>query len=166
MLASLLQWIFGVKLGILPVAYWKGFAYTILPVFSVAVSRIAGNTRSMRANLLETMSQDYSVTAKAKGLSESAILLRHQFRNSIVPMVTSLGTDIASIVMGSMVIEQIFVLPGLGLYYVNSIKALDYTMVMGITIFYGVVLVFMNFIVDLLYGLIDPRIRIHSSVKV
>lgn len=160
-IASIVQWVFGVKLGILPVAYWRGFSYTILPVFTIAIGRIAGTTRNMRANILEVMSQDYSVTAKAKGLSEPAILLKHQIRNSIAPMITGLGVEIASIVLGSMVIEQIFVLPGLGLYYTNAIRSLDYTMVMGITIFYGTILVFMNFLIDICYGLIDPRIRIH-----
>jgi len=159
-LASVLQWVFGVKLGILPVAYWRGPSYAILPVMTIAVARIAGTTRAMRANVLDVMSQDYSVTAKAKGLSEPAILMRHQLRNSITPMITGLGVEIASVFLGSMVIEQIFILPGLGLYYTNAIRSLDYTMVMGITIFYGAVLVFMNFIIDLLYVVIDPRISI------
>jgi oligopeptide transport system permease protein len=162
-LASMMQWIFGVQLGVLPVAFWRGPAYAVLPVITLSMARIAGNTRGMRANFLEAMSQDYSVTAKAKGLSEPEITMKHQFRNSILPMITGLGPDLAAIVLGSMIVEQIFVLPGLGLYFVQAIQALDYTMVMGITIFYGTILVFLNFLVDLSYGLIDPRIRIHEA---
>ncbi|MCL2006456.1 MAG: ABC transporter permease [Treponema sp.] len=159
-LAAMLQWVFGVRLGILPVAGWRTFSHTIMPVFAVALAGIAGTTRSMRANVLEVISQDYSTTAKAKGLSEPAILLKHQLRNAIAPVITGLGVQIASVFLGSMVIEQIFVIPGLGLYYTQAIRALDYTMVMGITIFYGAILITMNFFIDLLYVLIDPRITI------
>ena len=115
----------------------------------------------MRANMLEVISQDYSLTAKAKGLGEWAVMFRHQIRNALVPMLTGLGMRVAGIIMGSLIIEQIFVLPGLGFYYTDAIKSLDYTMVMGITIFYSIILVFMNFLVDLSYGLVDPRIRVY-----
>jgi ABC-type dipeptide/oligopeptide/nickel transport system permease component len=122
---------------------------------------IAGETRSMRAMMLDVISQDYSVTAKAKGLGPWAITLRHQLRNAMVPMLTGLGMRVAGIIMGSLIIEQIFVLPGLGFYYTDAIKSLDYTMVMGLTVFYGAILVMMNFLVDLSYGLVDPRIRVY-----
>lgn len=160
-LATLMQWLFGVKLGILPVSGWKGFSYTIMPVLAMAMGSIAGETRSMRANMLEVISQDYSITAKAKGLGEWAVMFKHQVRNAMVPMLTGLGLRVAGIIMGSLIIEQIFVLPGLGFYYTDAIKSLDYTMVMGITVFYGTILVFMNFLVDLGYGLVDPRIRVY-----
>ena len=160
-LATLMQWLFGVKLGLLPISGWKGFSYSILPVFAMAMGSIASETRSMRANMLEVISQDYSITAKAKGLGEWAVMVRHQIRNALVPMLTGLGMRVAGIIMGSLIIEQIFVLPGLGFYYTDAIKSLDYTMVMGITIFYGIILVFMNFLVDISYGLVDPRIRIY-----
>ncbi len=158
--ATMLQWIFGVKLQILPIAYWRGFTHTILPVFAMSLGSIASEARAMRANMLEVSTQDYLVTAKAKGLSQRAIMFKHQIRNALVPMLTGMGLRAAGMIMGSLIIEQIFVLPGLGLYYTNAIKSLDYTMVMGLTIFYGSILIAMNFIVDLGYGLVDPRIRI------
>lgn len=158
--ATLLQWTFGVKLGVLPVAYWDGWRSKILPVLAMSFGTVAGEVRSMRANMLEVIGQDYCVTAKAKGLSERTIMFRHQIRNAMVPMITGLGMRIAGIIMGSLIVEQIFVLPGLGQYYTNAIRSLDYTMVMGLTIFYGAILIAMNFLVDLCYGLIDPRIRL------
>jgi oligopeptide transport system permease protein len=159
-LASLTQYLFGVKLGVLPIAGWKGYMYTILPTFAMSLGMIAGETRSMRASMLEVASQDYIKTAKAKGLSARQVVWRHQIRNALLPLLTGLGLRSASLLMGSLIIEQIFVIPGLGLYYTNAIRSLDYTMVMGLTIFYGSILVFTNFITDLSYGLVDPRVRV------
>lgn len=132
----------------------------VLPTLAMSFGMIAGEARSMRASMLEVSSEDYMKTAKAKGLSSWQIVWRHQIRNAILPLLTGLGLRAASLLMGSLIIEQIFVIPGLGLYYTNAIQSLDYTMVMGLTIFYGSILVFTNFLVDLSYGLVDPRIRI------
>lgn len=159
-LASLTQYLFGVQLEVLPIAGWKGFAHTILPTLAMSLGMIAGETRSMRASMLEVASQDYIKTAKSKGLSARQVVWRHQIRNAMLPLLTGLGLRAASLLMGSLIIEQIFVIPGLGLYYTNAIRSLDYTMVMGLTIFYGSILVFTNFLVDISYGLVDPRVRI------
>jgi oligopeptide transport system permease protein len=114
----------------------------------------------MRTLMLEVDRQDYLRTAKAKGLGPFAIVVFHQIRNAIIPMITNLGTEIAGMLMGSYVIEKIFSIPGMGAYFVTSIQGLDYTMVMGLVIFQAVIVVFANFAVDLLYGIIDPRIRV------
>ena len=104
--------------------------------------------------------QDYVKTAKAKGLSEGRIVWSHQIRNALIPVLTMLGPMVTSVLMGTFVIEKIFAIPGLGQHFVNSITGLDYTMTMGLTIFYGTFLVFANFLVDIAYGIVDPRIRI------
>lgn len=159
-LGSLLQWIFGVKLGVLPIAQWKSFAHTILPTIAMSIGTIASVTRTMRASMLEVSTSDYIKTAKAKGLSEPKIVWRHQIRNAMVPIITGLGPAVATTLMGSFIIEQLFAIPGIGKHFVESVQSLDYTTVMGLTIFFGVFLVMANFIVDILYGLVDPRIRV------
>lgn len=159
-IASLLQYIFAIKLKWLPVAQWKSFAYTILPTIALSIGSIAGKTRTMRTLMLEVISEDYVKTAKAKGLSSFKIVWSHQIRNAIIPMIPSLGMEIVSILMGSFVVEQIFAVPGIGAYFVESVQALDYTMTLGLTVFFGVFVVGANFIIDLIYGLIDPRIRV------
>lgn len=159
-IGSLLQWIFGVKTGLLPIAQWKGFSYSILPTITLSISTIASLTRTMRASMLEVENQDYMKTAKAKGLGEKEIVWRHQLRNAMIPIVTGLGPAVATTLMGSFIVEQLFSIPGIGKHFTESVQALDYTMVLGLTIFFGVFLVAANFIVDILYGIIDPRIRI------
>lgn len=157
---SLLQWVFGVKLGILPIAQWKSFEHTIMPTIAMAIGIIATVTRTMRASMLEVESADYIKTAKAKGLSSRKIITRHELRNAMVPIITGLGPAVAFTLMGSFIIEQLFAIPGIGKYFVESVQSLDYTTVMGLTIFFGTFLVMANFIVDILYGMIDPRIRV------
>lgn len=159
-MGSLLQFIFAVKLELLPMAQWKTEVHTILPTAALALSLLASLTRVMRASMLEVTTQDYIKTARAKGLSEGRIVWSHQIRNALVPIVTMLGPMVAGVLMGTFVIEKIFAIPGLGQHYVNSITGLDYTMTMGLTIFYGTFLVAANFLVDIAYGLIDPRIRV------
>ena len=159
-LASLLQYVFATELGWFPVAQWKGFAYTILPTLTLAIGSIAGKTRNMRTLMLEVISEDYVKTAKAKGLSSARIVWSHQIRNAIIPMIPSLGMEIVTILMGSFVVEQIFAIPGIGAYFVQSIQSLDYTMTLGLTVFFGVFVVSANFVIDLIYGLVDPRIRV------
>ena len=159
-LASLLQYVFAIQLGIFPVAQWKSFSYTILPTITLAVGAIAGKTRMMRTLMLEVITEDYVKTAKAKGLSAFQIVWSHQIRNAIIPMIPSMGMEIVSILMGSFVVEQIFAIPGIGAYFVSSVQSLDYTMTLGLTVFFGVFVVSANFIIDLIYGLVDPRIRV------
>lgn len=159
-IGTLLQYAFGVKIPILPIARWEGFEYTILPTIAMGMALVASLTRNMRASMLEVTQQDYIKTAKAKGLSSVQIVWNHQLRNALLPIVTMLGPMVASVLMGTFVIEQIFAIPGLGQHFVMSIQALDYTMTLGLTIFFGAFLVVANFLVDIAYGFIDPRIRI------
>ena len=126
----------------------------------LGLGTVAGNTRNMRASMLAITTQDYVKTARAKGLSPIRVVLKHQFKNSLVPIIPNLGVQIAGVLMGSFVVESMFLIPGLGRYFVDSVTNLDYPLIMGLTVFYGAFLVTMNLIVDVLYGLIDPRIRV------
>ncbi len=159
-LAAIMQLVFGVYLKWFPVSQWLSFRHTILPTIILALGIIAGHCRSMRTLMLEVGRQDYLKTAKSKGVSNVRIVVFHQIRNAILPMITGLGMEIASLLMGSFIIEKVFSIPGLGNYFVNSITGLDYTMTLGLVVFQATLVVFANFIVDLLYGLIDPRVRI------
>lgn len=159
-IGGLLQYVFAIKLKLLPVAQWKGFEYTILPSFALALSTLALIARLMRASMLEVTGQDYILTAEAKGLPIYKIVWRHQIRNAILPVVTVLGPIVAALITGTFVIEQIFAIPGLGKHYVIGIQNLDYTLVLGLTIFYGAFVILLNFIVDIIYGFVDPRIRV------
>lgn len=162
-LGSLLQYIFGLKLKLLPVARWEGFKYTILPVFGLSLSTMAIVARLMRSSMMEVKGQDYIITAESKGLTTFEIVTRHQIRNAIMPVVTVLGPITASILTGTFVIEQIYAIPGIGRFYVSAINDLDYSMILGMTVFFGIFLVTANFIVDIIYGIIDPRIRISGK---
>lgn len=159
-LGSLLQYVFALKLKLLPVARWMGFKYTILPVFGLSLYTVALITRLMRVSMLEVINQDYIMTAEAKGLSTFEVVWRHQIRNAILPVVTVLGPITAAVLTGTFVIEMIFAVPGMGKFYVQGIHDLDYSLILGMTVFYGVFLVAANFIVDIIYGFVDPRIRI------
>jgi len=159
-MGSVLQYFFGIKWGLLPVAQYLGFQYTILPSIAVGFYTLASISRLMRAGMLEVVQQDYIKTAKAKGLSKWRITWKHQIRNAIMPVVTMLGPVVAAVLTGTFVIEALFAIPGMGKYYVESVQMQDYTMVLGMTIFYGSFLIIANLLVDIAYGLIDPRIRL------
>ena len=156
----LLQYFFALKLKLFPVALWRGFRYTILPTVALSFYTTALLTRMMRASMLEVVGQDYIRVARAKGLSTVQILWRHQLRNAILPVVTVLGPVTAAILSGTFIIETIYAIPGMGKYYVNGIQNLDYSQILGMTIFYGTFLILANFVVDIIYGFIDPRIRV------
>jgi oligopeptide transport system permease protein len=158
--AALFQWIFGVWLEVLPVARWGTPAHYIMPVCALGASYIAYIARMMRTSMLDVLNQDYIRTARAKGLSSFAVTWKHTIRNAILPIVTILGVSFAGIVVGSFVIESIFAVPGIGKYFVQSITQQDYTLIMGTTIFYAAILILMMYIVDLFYGVVDPRIRL------
>lgn len=160
-IGPLLRYYVGVKWGLLPVAGWGTWREIVMPAAVMAIGTIAGCTRSMRASMLGVTTQDYVKTARAKGLHPVEVVMRHEFKNSMVPIVTGMGATIASTLMGSFVVEQIFLIPGLGKHFVNAVNTLDYPMIMGLTIFFGTFLIFMNFLVDLIYGIIDPRIRLY-----
>ena len=155
----LVRYIFGVQLRLLPATGWGTWQQSIMPIFVMALGRVAGVTRGMRASMLGTSTLDFIKTARSKGLTTAKVVMRHQFKNSLIPMVTGLGPAIAGIIMGSLVVEQIFVIPGLGRHFVMAVTSLDYPMVMGLTIFYGAFLVVMTLLVDIAYAFLDPRIR-------
>lgn len=159
-IGGLLQYFFGIKWGMFPVAQYKGLEYTVLPSIALGFYTLAMVSRLMRASMLEVVQQDYIKTAKSKGISKFRITYKHQIRNAIMPVVTVLGPTVASVLTGTFVIESIFAIPGMGKYYVQSVQNLDYTLILGMTVFYGAFLVVANMIVDILYGMIDPRIRI------
>lgn len=158
-IASVLIYIFSFRLNWLPtygVDTWKGY---ILPVIALGGYSVSYLARLMRSSLLEVMGQDYIRTARAKGLSETKVILRHAMRNALIPVITVLGPTVANLLTGSFVVEKIFAIPGLGVHFVNSVSQRDYTTIMGVTIFYATFLLAMIFIVDVFYCLIDPRIK-------
>ena len=159
-MGAVLQYFFGIKWGLLPVAKYIGFEYTILPSLALATYTLASVSRIMRSSMLEVVQQDYIKTARSKGLSDFRITAKHQIRNAIMPVMTVLGPTVASVLTGTFVIEAIYAIPGMGKYYVESVSNNDYSMVLGMTVFYGIFLVTCNLIVDILYGVADPRVRI------
>jgi oligopeptide transport system permease protein len=159
-IATLLMYVFAVKLRWLPVAMWGTPRHVILPMIALAGFPAAFFARLMRSSTLDVLSQDYIRTARAKGLSWYAVVVKHVVKNAILPVVTYLGPLVAGILTGSFVVENIFAIPGLGRYYVTSIYNRDYTTIMGVTIFYSAFLVLVNFLVDITYGWIDPRIKL------
>lgn len=162
-IAALLQYVFTVKLELLPTFGWGEFKYTILPTIAMCFGSIATYARYMRSNVLEVINQDYILTAQAKGVSPFNVVRKHVFRNAILPAITILGPQIAGIFTGSFVIEKIFGIPGLGFYYVSAINDRDYTMIIGTTIFFAALFVFSQLVVDLLYGVVNPRIRVSND---
>jgi ABC-type dipeptide/oligopeptide/nickel transport system permease component len=146
--------------SLLPVAGWGTLWHMLMPSLVLGLGTMAYLTRLMRSSMLEIVNADYIRTAKAKGLPPTRIFTRHQLRNAVLPVVTVLGPSIAAITTGGFVVELVFAIPGLGRYFVQAVQQLDYTVIMGTTVFYGAFLVFMVIIVDLLYGVIDPRVRL------
>ena len=151
--------IFSSKLGCVPsfgVGTWKHY---IGPVISVSVFSIAFISRLARTSVLEEMGKDYIRTARAKGTPEALVITRHALRNAMIPVVTYVGQMVAGIVTGSFVVEKVFGMPGIGYLFTESILNRDYTAIMGITVFFSVLLIISILIVDMLYVLIDPRIK-------
>jgi ABC-type dipeptide/oligopeptide/nickel transport system permease component len=146
--------------SILPVAGWGEFRHMLVPALVLGLSTMAYLTRLMRSSMLEVVNTDYIRTAKSKGLSPIRIFVYHQLRNAVLPVVTVLGPAIAAITTGGFVVELVFAIPGLGRYFVQAVQQLDYTVIMGLTVFYGGFLVFMVILVDIIYGFVDPRIRV------
>ncbi|NGX62138.1 MAG: Oligopeptide transport system permease protein OppB [Chlamydiae bacterium] len=159
-LAAFLQYFLSIKLDLLPVARWGTFQQSILPAISLAALPTAFVARLTRANMVEVLSMDYIKTARAKGLSQQAVLIKHAMRNALLPVVTYIGMLIANILTGSFIIEKVFGIPGLGQWFINSITNRDYTVIMGITVFYSFILLGAIFLVDLTYGWMDPRIKV------
>ena len=159
LLGSLLQYILGLKWGLFPIARWGSFWHTILPALSLAALPCAFITRLTRVNLIEVLKQDYIKTARAKGMSEGRIIIVHALRNALLPVLTYLGPLTTNILVGSFVVEKIFAIPGLGQWFVNSVLNRDYTVIMGTTVFFSLILMVLVFSVDLAYGWLDPRIK-------
>ena len=167
-LGALLQYFLGLQLrktfhvNLFPIQGWGTFAHTLLPAFALGLGSLATVSRLMRTSMLDVLSSDYIKTAKSKGLSQRQIIWRHAIRNAIMPVVTVMGPTVAAVLTGTFVIESIFNIPGLGKYFVVSIKDLDYTMISGTVVFYGGLLILCTLLVDLLYGFIDPRVKLEG----
>lgn len=158
-LASFLQYLLSIKLDLFPVARWGTFQQSILPAISLAALPTAFIARLTRTNMIETLAMDYIKTARSKGLNDWVVVVKHALRNAILPVVTYLGILMANILTGSFIIEKIFGIPGLGQWFINSVINRDYTVIMGITVFYSIILLSVIFLVDLAYGWIDPRMK-------
>ncbi len=159
-LAPILILIFAVYLGWLPAGGWNDGAFrnTILPIIGLALPQIAYISRLMRGSMIEVLRSNPIRTARAKGLPERVVILRHALKPALLPVVSFLGPATAAVITGSVVIEQIFGIPGLGRYFVQGALNRDYTLVMGV-VFYGILIILFNFIVDLVYALLDPKVR-------
>jgi oligopeptide transport system permease protein len=163
--AALLQFVFGFKLKLFPITGFEGFKYTVLPALALGLRSIAIYARYMRSSTLDVINQDYILTAKAKGVSEISLVWKHIIRNAILPAITILGPQIAYIFVGSFVIENIFSIPGFGQYYVTSVASKDYMMIMGQTIMLAGLYMISLLVVDIVYGFVDPRIRVSGKAE-
>lgn len=161
--AGLLSYVIGVKLGWLPPALWGSYAHTIMPSLALSGMVVAQISRYVRSEMVEVLGQDYIKTAKAKGLKRSTVVIQHALRNAMIPAITVLGPLTINILTGSLVVEKIFGVPGMGAMFVDSIIQNDYTAILGTTVFYSVLILLTIFIIDILYGLIDPRIRLTGA---
>jgi oligopeptide transport system permease protein len=164
-MASLLQYFFTVQNMWLPTFGWGKFEHTILPTIALSFGSIATYARYMRANTLDVIGQDYILTAKSKGITKLALVWKHVIRNAILPAITILGPQLAGIFVGSFVIESIFSIPGFGFNFVTSVGDRDYTMIMGQTVFLCSLVIIAYVLVDILYGLADPRIRLTKGKR-
>jgi len=157
--APTLTLVFGLMLGWLPVGGWGSPANYVLPVVALCLPQIAAIARLTRASMIEVLGSNFVRTARAKGLPERITITRHAIRAALLPVVSYLGPAIAQIITGSVVVEQIFSIPGIGRYFVQSSLNRDYTMVMGVTVFYGALVIFCNLVADMIYGVLDPKVR-------
>lgn len=162
--ATLLQYWLAMEFGLFPVALWKdGFMSSVLPSIALAMAPLATSARFIRTEMIEVLSSDYITLAKAKGASGSEIAFKHAFRNALIPLITVLGPMAVAILTGSLVIEQIFAIPGIGEQFVKAIMVNDFAIIMGTTLFFSVFLIAVILLVDILYGIIDPRIRLSGG---
>lgn len=164
-LGALLLLVLGLGLNIVNIGHWGSPQDVILPAFVLAIRPMAVLTRLTRASMLEVLTQDYIRTAWSKGLSGRVVLLRHALRNSLLPVVTVMGDQLGDLVTGSLVVESLFSIPGIGKFFVNSVQQFDYGMIMGTTLFYAALVLTINLVVDLLYGVIDPRVRLGGKAR-
>jgi oligopeptide transport system permease protein len=158
-MATTLLIVFGVVLGWLPTLGLTSWQHYIMPAFALSFYPSCFIARLMRSSMLDVLGSDYIKTARAKGLPEHKVLFKHALRNSIIPIITYLGPLTAGILTGGFVIEKIFTIPGMGKFFIESITNRDYPLIMGVTVFFSALLILMNLIVDLMYGVVDPRIK-------
>ena len=164
-LGPLLQYWVGVKLGWLPIAFFESWAHSILPSLALSVFVIATVARFIRSEMLEVLGQDYIALARSKGLSRLVVVVRHVLRNALIPLVTVLFPLTVFLVTGSLVVEQIFAIPGIGEQFIRAIVVSDYFMIMGTTIFFSVLFMLMLLLQDIIYGVIDPRMRLSGKTE-
>lgn len=164
-LAVLLQYVFAVKLEWFPVAGWEGFSTAILPSLALSATVLATVARYIRAEMIEVLSSDYILLARAKGNSTLKVLFGHALRNALIPIITIIVPMLAGILTGTLTIENIFGVPGLGDQFVRSITTNDFSVIMATTILFSTLFIVSIFIVDILYGVIDPRIRVQGGKK-
>jgi oligopeptide transport system permease protein len=162
-LGPILQYWLGLKLGLFPIAFFESWMHSVLPSLVLSVFVISTVARFIRSEMLEVMGQDYITLAKAKGLSGLAVIIRHVLRNSLIPLVTVMAPLTVYVITGSLVVEQIFQVPGIGEFFVTSIFVSDYSMILGTTLFFSVMFIFALLLQDILYGIIDPRIRVSRA---
>lgn len=160
--AAVLIQLFAFTWPVLPAALWKGPAYVILPALALAAQPTAFIMRLTRSSLVDALGQDYIRTARSRGIGPWSLLYRHALRNALLPVVSYIGPLAAALMTGSFIVETIFAIPGLGRHFVTSIYNRDYTVILGITIFYSFLIMMMNLLVDLIYPLLDPRITVDS----
>ncbi|MFD1017858.1 oligopeptide ABC transporter permease [Thalassobacillus hwangdonensis] len=158
--AGLLQYYVGVELQWLPVSYWESWKHTIMPTIALAIFPIATAARFLRTEMIEVLGSDYIVTARAKGVSKNSLIFKHALRNALIPLVTIMGPMAIALMTGTLVIEQIFSIPGIGEQFVTSVMTNDFPIIMGTTLFFAFFFILVILIVDILYGIIDPRIRL------
>ena len=158
-LGPLLMWIFALNLGWFPVATWGTPLHVVLPAITLGTAYMASFARLTRAAMLQVIREDYIQTARAKGLRNTVVMMKHALRNALIPVTTMAGPAFAGIMTGSMIVERIFAIPGIGKYYVTSVTNRDYPVIMATTLIFALVVVLMNAVVDVSYALLDPRIR-------
>jgi ABC-type dipeptide/oligopeptide/nickel transport system permease component len=159
LVATLLIYYVSLKWGILPTSGWTSWQHKVLPSHTLGLVPMAYFARLVRGTMLETLQQDYVRTAKAKGLRRRRIVSVHVLRNSLIPVVTAAAPLLGYIITGSFVVENIFAVPGIGRYYVTAVSARDYSVVMGLTVLLSIIVIVANLVVDILYGILDPRTR-------
>ncbi len=162
-LGPVMQYWLGVKLGLFPIAFFESWMHSVLPSLALSVFVVSTVARFIRSEMLEVMGQDYVTLAKAKGLTGLAVIIRHVLRNSLIPLVTVVAPLTVYIITGSLVVEQIFAVPGIGEQFVTSVFVSDYSMILGTTLFFSVLFILALLIQDVLYGIIDPRIRVSGA---
>ena len=158
--AAVLQYFLAFKWKLVPVFGWGQLKHYILPVAAYAIGGIASYTKYTRSSMISVIGEDYIVTAQAKGCKRKRIVKKHVLRNSMIPIITMIGPAISGVFAGSFILEKMFSIPGLGFYYVKAVSDNDYTMIIGLTIFFAILFVGALIVVDILYGIADPRIRV------